>query len=1026
MKTPLRHFPVTPGPASADRALTQRCQTGRSIAGEVGRGVLTAPRVKSTTNRSGLLLFALLSLLLAIPVRLSSAAEGVNELLQKGLFEEEANHNLDAAIKAYQSVITQQDDQRKLAATAVFRLGECYRKLGRTNEAAAQYERILREFADQPSLPALSRQYLGEAASATSPSMRGVNSAQAMERKLIELRAEYDQARTLNATLKERSSSRLSRDRLLGAILTIAPDQLMEKLMAQLATAEQKLAELSDNFGPDHPDRKSAAAVLKTIQAQIDERLDAILAGLHLREVAAKAALDDFTQEWKKSREEGSAQPAAAELTDEEEKELREIKAIIKDSPDLINAPMPAGSGTRLFQAAAVGHLKVAEFLLANKADVNGNPRQGRSPLITAASRGHKTMVELLLRHGAEANTTDGDGKTPLHYAAEKSFKTVAEVLLANGADVNAKVSGNANTDCTPLHFAAQSGAAGIVELLLGKGAEVNSKARGGGTPLSSAAGSGHVRAAELLLAKGADVNAADNHGWSPLHGAVSGGNRQMVDFLLKNGADPNARLNDPDRGLTGATALHLAAGMGDERVAEVASLLSSRAEVDAKNSHGATPLILALADNAARQCAKVVEQLLANGADVNARDDNGSLPLYLAVQRRSEESVRLILAHKPDLEISTRERNRSPALDYTPLQKAVSLGDAAIAALLLESGANPNVLGTQYGQYYGQTPLLWAVQNVHKKMVEVLLVAKANVNVVDTSGDTPLHWAELYLGSPQLDLEKKSTLAEIVNLLKQAGALEDFHLRSSITVSRKERGLSRTWFVKGTNAINRYSLLELIADFYKGASVQDQTAYFPDFASVKIKRLPAKGGAPKDMDVDLDAAFKSGDCSKDLWLDWGDIVEIPERDHRINEGWVGLSNQASETMRKCLEKKVKIIVKGQTTTATLRPGFNSQVSRGYEAERNASGGILLDYCWLETVAHNCGLLRASSDLAHVKVKHHDPVTGQSQELLFDLSHVSQADKSGVPVINSPHEQTHDSRNDLWLRDGDVIEIPEK
>src|SRR6266446_83133 len=159
----------------------------------------TARLAEKTFFRSGLVLFALLVMLLTVSVRLTSAAEGVNELLQKGLFEEEANHNLDAAIKAYQSVITQQDDQRKLAATAVFRLGECYRKLGRTNEATAQYERILRDFADQPSLAALSRQYLGEAASATSPSMRGVNGAQATERKLIELRAEYDQARTLNA-----------------------------------------------------------------------------------------------------------------------------------------------------------------------------------------------------------------------------------------------------------------------------------------------------------------------------------------------------------------------------------------------------------------------------------------------------------------------------------------------------------------------------------------------------------------------------------------------------------------------------------------------------------------------------------------------------------------------------------------------------------------------------------------------------------------------------------------------------------
>src|ERR1051325_2120822 len=103
--------------------------------------------------------FTLIVVLLS-STRLALCADALSETLQKGLFEEEANHNLDAAIKAYQSVLQQTDEQRKLAATAVFRLGEGYRKLGKTNEATAQYERILRQFADQTPLADLSRQNL--------------------------------------------------------------------------------------------------------------------------------------------------------------------------------------------------------------------------------------------------------------------------------------------------------------------------------------------------------------------------------------------------------------------------------------------------------------------------------------------------------------------------------------------------------------------------------------------------------------------------------------------------------------------------------------------------------------------------------------------------------------------------------------------------------------------------------------------------------------------------------------------------
>jgi len=54
-----------------------------------------------------------------------------------GAVREEANQNLGAAIQAYQAMASQFDKDRKLAATAIFRLGECYRKQGNTNDAAA-------------------------------------------------------------------------------------------------------------------------------------------------------------------------------------------------------------------------------------------------------------------------------------------------------------------------------------------------------------------------------------------------------------------------------------------------------------------------------------------------------------------------------------------------------------------------------------------------------------------------------------------------------------------------------------------------------------------------------------------------------------------------------------------------------------------------------------------------------------------------------------------------------------------------
>src|SRR2546423_146364 len=100
------------------------------------------------------------SVLISSAICAPAATNDLSAALQRGLFEEEANHNLDAAIQAYQSIVNQYDKDRKLAATAIFRLGESYRKQGKTNEATAQYERVLREFADQPDFLNPSRQNL--------------------------------------------------------------------------------------------------------------------------------------------------------------------------------------------------------------------------------------------------------------------------------------------------------------------------------------------------------------------------------------------------------------------------------------------------------------------------------------------------------------------------------------------------------------------------------------------------------------------------------------------------------------------------------------------------------------------------------------------------------------------------------------------------------------------------------------------------------------------------------------------------
>src|ERR1039458_1122933 len=91
-----------------------------------------------------------------------AAQDRMAETVRKGILEEETNGNLNAAIQSYQSVVTQYDEDRKSAATALFRLAECYRKQGKSKEAIAAYSRVVRDFADQSKLADPSRSQLSK------------------------------------------------------------------------------------------------------------------------------------------------------------------------------------------------------------------------------------------------------------------------------------------------------------------------------------------------------------------------------------------------------------------------------------------------------------------------------------------------------------------------------------------------------------------------------------------------------------------------------------------------------------------------------------------------------------------------------------------------------------------------------------------------------------------------------------------------------------------------------------------------
>ena len=62
---------------------------------------------------------------------------------------------------------------------------------------------------------------------------------------------------------------------------------------------------------------------------------------------------------------------------------------------------------------------------------------EGFTALMTAAAEGHVKIVELLLAHGADATMTDTDGDTAASFARQKGHGNLAELLEGTSAPAN-------------------------------------------------------------------------------------------------------------------------------------------------------------------------------------------------------------------------------------------------------------------------------------------------------------------------------------------------------------------------------------------------------------------------------------------------------------------------------------------------------------------------------------------------------------------------------------------------------------
>ncbi len=445
--------------------------------------------------------------------------------------------------------------------------------------------------------------------------------------------------------------------------------------------------------------------------------------------------------------------------------------------------------------AAWSGPAVVRKLLAAGARVEHGDP----APLVAAAEEGRADVVQILLDAGAMVDAMDADGATALLSAAESGDLATVQTLLRAEAEIgtwsegsnvltNAVVSGNealfsylwARVDDDIRRSTS-------LDELARQQEQLRREADRPIVRLTRAAMYGRLDAVEEAIRAGVVLDTPGSVGLAALHFAVRDNHPSVVDALLAGGANPDVGTDEfhhLDR--IGSTPLHVMLWRfydDDSEPAMIERLTAGGAGPNASTAAGWTPLMVAISHQRSRGAE--IDALLDAGADVDRRDIHGNTALMMCVawdrdvsaQRlrtagASEQGLSEILLHRAaehgDIEtIQTLVGNRVDVdhiFGCTALGSAAADGHTEVVRVLLAAGADPNLRASSTEP----TPLMSASYWGDYEAVCLLLDAGADPRAAHSNQASALDHAN---SGQSRGLAPQRPWAAIIERLEAAGA---------------------------------------------------------------------------------------------------------------------------------------------------------------------------------------------------------------------------------------------------------------
>lgn len=230
-------------------------------------------------------------------------------------------------------------------------------------------------------------------------------------------------------------------------------------------------------------------------------------------------------------------------------------------------------------------------------------------------------MIDDALKQGS---TLDGE----LHNATIARDSTRIEYLLKRGAKIDARDT----EQQTPLIVAAKGGDLSVMNGLLEYKANPNVQDDDGWTAAMHAVRSNEPKVFRLLGKHKANFNLLNKEGLTALAMAVFDNKANAAVAMLDNNANPDLAM-----GAAKYNALMVAVKKGNLQMAQ--TLLQYKANPNAKNAGGLTPLMIAAFGNEDM----IVSLLLKAGANPALKDDQGKTALTLAKENDAKKAIAML-----------------------------------------------------------------------------------------------------------------------------------------------------------------------------------------------------------------------------------------------------------------------------------------------------------------------------------------------------------------------------------------------